>query len=289
MPDRVVVRAPATVANLGPGFDCIGLALDLASELSVERAPDGTLEVAAEGEWMEGVPLDERNLAVQGLRAFLGPAAGLRVHCAMRIPLGRGLGSSAAAIAGGLVAGAALAGRGDEPLLETATALEGHADNVAACLAGGIVVAARGRVVPLGAPEALRVLVCVSPGGLSTAAARRALPEQVPLADAVASVGRAALLAAALATGDRDALLDATDDLLHQPPRFAIMPDSGGLVAELRSRGVAAFLSGAGPSVAALVPAGDAGGAEEAARRAAPEGWRIFISGIAATGAVVVA
>jgi homoserine kinase len=291
-PARVRVRAPATVANLGPGFDCLGVALAWHNEVLVERDASGDLTVTAEGEGADAVPRDATNLVVRAMSALLGEPRGLRVHLANAIPFGRGFGSSAAAIVAGLVAARALVRDADawdrDALLAAAADLEGHADNVAPCLHGGTVVVTGRTAKPLGAPVGIEALVCVAPTPLATAAARRALPEVVPLADAAATAGRAALLVAALATGDAGPLLAATEDVLHQPARFRLMPASGALVAALRSEGIAAFLAGAGPSVAALVPAREASAAESAARRVVPEGWVVRRVPFDAHGARVV-
>jgi homoserine kinase len=137
-------------------------------------------------------------------------------------------------------------------------------------------------------PQGIEVIACVAPMALSTEAARRALPAQVPFSDAVANSGRAALLAAALATGDASHLLAATEDVLHQPARFGLAPDSGTLVTALRHEGIAAFLAGAGPSVGALVPTAQAATAEAAAQRFALEGWDVRRVAIDTHGATVV-
>lgn len=281
-----VVRAPATVANLGSGFDAIGVALAWYNEVRVEPAAELAVTVAGEG--AADVPRDASNLTVRALRAVLGPVATFRLHAVNAIPFGRGFGSSAAAIVAGLVAAEALGGRPARPLLEIAAEMEGHADNVAPCLFGGAVVTGGSRALRLGLPPNIAVVACVAPSPFPTGAARDALPATIGFADAVASVRRAATLPAALAAGDVEALFEATDDCLHQPARFSLMPDSARLVAALRAEGIAAFLSGAGPSVAALVPSGRAAATEELARRVAPEGWRIRAEGFDAAGAAVV-
>ena len=290
--ERVVVRAPATIANLGPGFDCLGLAIAWHNEIRVERDASGDVTITAAGHGAELVPRDASNLVVRAMAKIVGEPRGLRVHLTNAIPFGRGFGSSAAAIVGGLVAGRAFVPDADawdeEMLVEIGSAMEGHADNVAPCIHGGAVVAAGRAVKPLGLPEGLAVIVCVAPSSLATAAARKLLPASVPHADAAANAGRAALLAASLATGDASRLLDATDDVLHQPARFELMPDSGRLVAALRKEGIAAFLAGAGPSVAALTGSGEQAAAVDVARGLAAEGWEIRDAAIDGTGAVVV-
>lgn len=288
MADRVVVRVPATVANLGPGFDCVGVAIAWHNEIRFERA--AALSVTADGPGAERVAKDESNLVLRAVGALLGEIPPMRVHEAIRIPSGRGFGSSASAIVAGLVGARALAGTGhtDADLLSIATELEGHADNVAPCMLGGVTVSAGGRSIRLDAPLDVQPLLCVAPGELPTEVARAALPETLARADAIASLGRAALLVAALATGTTDALMDATVDSFHQPPRFALMPDSGRLVEGLRARGVPAFLSGAGPSVTALVPVARAEEARDAARELVPSGWDLRLAGFDARGAEVI-
>lgn len=286
--DRVTVRVPATVANLGPGFDCFGFAIAWHNRVSVAHAAATTIEVSGPGD--DRIPRDETNLALRAIRAW-EKANGLgRGEYAIRIenssPYGRGFGSSAAAIAGGLVAARALLG-GEASVLRLAGEIEGHMDNVSAALLGGVTISgfASDDAIRLDPPASIVPLCCVAPGRLSTSAARKALPKNVPFADAVANAGRAALLAAAIATGDPSRLLAATEDRLHQPARFALAPDTGAYVAALRAEGIAAFLSGAGPSVAALVGREDLAEARAAATRLAAEGWEVVAAGFDAWGA----
>jgi homoserine kinase len=292
VPDRVVVRAPATIANLGPGFDCLGVALAWHNEIRVERDPSGGVTVTAAGRGADAVPRDSSNLVLRAIGAILGEPRGLRVHLTNAIPFGRGFGSSAAAIVGGLVAGRAFALDADawdaDMLVAAGAGMEGHADNVAPCVHGGAVVAAGREVLPLGAPAGIEVVVCIAPMALATEAARRVLPATVSLPEAAANAARAALLAASLASGNSSHLLAATDDVLHQPARFTLMPDSGRIVGSLRREGIAAFLAGAGPSVAALTSTGEGGAAEETIRRLAPEGWEVRRVPLDARGASVV-
>jgi homoserine kinase len=290
--ERVVVRAPATIANLGPGFDCLGLAIAWHNEIRVERDSSGDLTVTAAGQGADQIPRDATNLAVRAMAKIVGEPRGLRVHLTNAIPLGRGFGSSAAAIVGGLVAARAFvpdaAAWDEEMLIDVAAGMEGHADNVAPCVHGGAVVAAGRAIKPLGVPAGLGVIVCVAPSSLPTEAARKLLPGTVLHGDAAANAARAALLAASLATGDPARLLDATHDVLHQPARFELMPDSGRFVATLRKEGIAAFLAGAGPSVAALAGSPELAAATETARRLAPEGWEVRDAAIDPAGATVV-
>lgn len=275
----VRVRVPATSANLGPGFDTLGLALSLHDELEAEAAGSG-LRVEVEGEGADAVPRDESHLVVRAMRtAFDAMAAtppGLRLTCRNAVPHSRGLGSSSAAIVGGLVLARGLVAGGrllldDEALLRLAADLEGHPDNVAPALLGGFVISGRDEgewyAVPAGVDPRIEVEVFVPPTAVPTATARGLLPDAVPHADAAANAGRAALLVAALA-GRPEHLLTATRDLLHQDHREPAMPDTLALVRRLRSAGVPAVVSGAGPSVLAFVAAGSAGLAG-----CSPPGW----------------
>jgi len=250
----IVVRAPATSANLGPGFDCLGLALDLWNE--VEAVPGGPSRHA------------NGNFILRATRAVfeqVGAAyPGFRLRCTNRIPFSRGLGSSAAAIACGVLIGNhCLGGPLDElAMLELASRLEGHPDNVVPCLLGGVRVAAigdTGRVVQARVPVALRFeVVCFVPEQHSpTAHARGVLPTTVPLADALFNVARASLLVAALASGQAELLGEATRDRLHQPYRLPLFPAGARLLeAAVQAGAHGAFTSGAGPSVLALCASG---------------------------------
>ncbi|MFL6160304.1 MAG: homoserine kinase [Marmoricola sp.] len=267
----MTVRVPATSANLGPGFDCLGLALEL-HDLLTGEVTDSGLEVEVVGEGESLLPRDDRHLVVRSMRAafqVLGvEAPGLRLRFENRIPQSRGLGSSSAAIVGGLALARALVVGGDrfddDSLLFLANQIEGHPDNVAPAVVGGFVVAGQeiveGRaseVWAISAPIARSVsaVAFVPPTGVSTEAARGLLPEQVPHAVAAANTGRAAMLVAALA-GAPDQLLRGTEDFLHQSYRSSAMPESFALVNSLRADGLAAFISGAGPTVLVLVTDG---------------------------------
>ncbi|MGH1562260.1 homoserine kinase [Mumia sp. DW29H23] len=287
----VTVVTPASSANLGPGYDALGLGLGLYDEVTAEVIGDAGLEVTVEGVGADDVPRDESHLVVRSLRAVLDEVGvaqpGLRVHCVNRIPHARGLGSSSAAIVGGISAARALLAGGSDtvqPLgaapfddaraLELATRIEGHPDNVAAALLGGLTIAwADGeltRAVRLDVRAS--VVVFVPPEGVSTEVARGLLPDQVPYADAARNAGRAALLVAAL-DGRPELLLDATEDALHQAYRAPAMPASYALVQQLRADGVPAIISGAGPTVLAF--ATDAYDAAPLVGRA-PEGWAVL-------------
>jgi homoserine kinase len=287
----VHVRVPATSANLGPGFDALGLALDLHDDL-VARVVDSGLAIDVAGEGEE-LARDESHLVVRALRAGFevlgGQPPGLELSCANRIPHGRGLGSSAAAIVAGLLLARALVLGGEETLsgaavLELADRLEGHPDNVAPALLGALTVAWRdGAAVGalrLQCDERVRPVVLVPPFQASTEAARGLLPPAVAHADAAANSGRAALLVAALTTAPQH-LFAATEDRLHQAYREPAMPASIELVNALRAAGLPAVVSGAGPTV--LVLARDDREVAQAVA-AAPGRWRPSVLSIAPRG-----
>jgi homoserine kinase len=277
-PREVRVRVPASSANLGPGFDSLALALGLYDEIEVTVAADGvTVEVVGEG--AAGVPRDERHLVVRAMRrafaAFGDAPAGLRLRCRNAVPHARGLGSSAAAAVAGAVAAAALAGR--DPLadrtavLQVAAGMEGHADNAAASLLGGFVVAwadapidplpvgghepTRFHAVGLEAHPGIAPVALVAGVESSTAHTRALLPERVPLADAAFTGSRTALAVLAF-TRTPELLFAATEDRLHQGYRRPAYPRSAALVDALRAAGVPAVVSGAGPTVLALTTDG---------------------------------
>ncbi len=266
-PDRpVTVRVPATSANLGPGFDALALALGLHDVVEARVIPDGVaIEVTGLG--MEAAGAGDDHLVILAMRAAFarldGQPPGIGLRCVNAIPQGYGLGSSAGAIVAGLLAARALRpgpdGLTDAVLLRLATELEGHPDNVAACLAGGLTIAWMSASGPQAArlsPVAgLTPVVCVPARPLATAMARQALPTAVPHADAAANSARAALLIAAL-TRDPGLLLAGTEDFLHQRYRAKVMPATAGLVGRLREAGIPAVVSGAGPTVLALTMTG---------------------------------
>ncbi len=275
------IRVPATSANLGPGYDSFGLALSLTDEIVVRVGEDG-LDLDVAGEGADKVRKDARNLVIKAMNTAFdrmgGRPRGLEVRCLNRIPHGRGLGSSAAAIVGGLAAARALTVGGDERfdderLLAVATEMEGHPDNVAATVHGGFTMAWTdgGEVGVLGAgphPDVLPV-VFIPGTELRTAKARKALPDVVSHDDAAVNSARAALLGRALVERP-DLLMVATEDFLHQEYRRSVMPRSLDLVDELRADGVPAVISGAGPSVIALTTRATAEGVAALKRR----GWR---------------
>lgn len=260
--EPVHVAAPATSANLGSGFDCFGLALDRYDEVTAQVRESG-LSVTVEGHAAETVTVDETHLVVRAMRATfdrLGQQpAGLSLHCRNHIPHGRGLGSSAAAIVSGVIAARSLVQQGDQLLddagvLALCTEIEGHPDNVAACVLGGATIAwmeeGKGRAVRL-EPRDISPMLFIPGQSSSTHTARAVLPSTVPHRDAAFNLSRAALLVLAL-TGQPELLFTATEDRLHQGYRASAMPDSSALVTRLRQAGIAATISGAGSSVLAL-------------------------------------
>ncbi len=263
MKRKVKVRVPATSANLGPGFDSIGLALQIYNELtlSVAAGLQPTVEVVGEG--AASLPRDGSHLSLRAADSLF-KAAGLKpptwnLHQSNRIPPGSGLGSSAAAIVGGLYAANTFLPDpfSRERLLELAIELEGHPDNVAPALYGGMVISCRGcgrwhtfHDAPF---PGLRLLLALPDLTLSTSEARRVLPKQVPRSDAVFNTGRAAALTAALLTGNEEPLSWATEDRLHQPYRCPLIPGAEAALAAARRAGASgAAISGAGPSIIAF-------------------------------------
>jgi homoserine kinase len=239
---RRVVRVPASSANLGPGFDVLAAALDIRLELEVSECGEFGVECD-----IPGVPLDRTNLCV---RAFerLHPADGVSFSIRSAIPLAAGLGSSAAAIVAGLCAADHMYEL-DAPLFDLAAEMEGHPDNAAAALLGGFVVCA-GEPVRFDPPAGLEGVLAIPDFQVPTAAARAALPPEVPLGDAVHNVGRASLLVLGLAKDDFSLIGRGLQDVLHQPRRQGLYPRSMELVARAPQLGaVGATISGAGPTV----------------------------------------
>lgn len=275
----VVVRAPATSANLGPGFDCLGLALELRDRVRFELAEHDSATVSGEGagELPTG---DDHLVLVSFRRAFeaVGKTAPqVALTCENVIPQGRGLGSSSAAIVAGIAGARAMgADLSDDEAMALASEIEGHPDNVAPAILGGLTVAwtdTDGKAVRLD-PVVSRVSVVIPAQRLATHVARTLLPREIPYIDAVHAVGRAALAVAAL-TRYPQHLLAATEDRLHQDYRKPAYPQSWDLVQDLRACGVPAAISGAGPSVIAFGPA------------VAPDGWRLLELDIATEGVLV--
>jgi homoserine kinase len=251
---RITVSAPASSANLGPGYDCLGVALPMRNFVDVERRP-GPLEVTVAGEGAETLPCDASNLVVRSFaEVWEGPLDGLAFHMRNEVPLESGTGSSSAAIVTGLAAALALSDRpsGTDELLALAAPIEGHPDNVAAAIAGGFTLALDGerplvrRIEP---PAGLGFVLIVPDHALGTTESRKSLRADVPRADAVYSLQRTALLVHTLTTGELDALPRALEDRLHQPDRAQLTPLFCRLQAELPGLGAyGCTLSGAGPS-----------------------------------------
>jgi homoserine kinase len=296
---HITARVPATSANLGPGFDCLGLALELRSEVTMHVGAPFSIEI--EGEGYSRYARDGRNLVYRTICAFyerIGrapPSFGLTSR--NRIPPTGGLGSSSAAIVGALLVANVAAGRpmDADSLLALASELEGHADNVAPALLGGLVVAVgdtgeRPVVVSLPVPPELSAVVYVPAFSMPTKRARQLLPNVVPRRDAIFNAGRTALLIAALQSGRPDLLRVATQDRLHQPYRARMFPAMAAVIeAALEAGACGACLSGAGSALLALAvdrhtQIGEA--MERAAQGRGVKG-RWFATDIARSGAVV--
>lgn len=261
---RVIVKVPASTANLGPGFDTLGMALSLYSWVELSASEKTTFQL--HGEQMKGLPTDKSNLIYKVAQLVFKEAGvavpELSIAMYSDIPLTRGLGSSASAIIGALVAANALIGSplSDDKLFQLATGLEGHPDNVGASLFGGIVVSAwdgeRADYVRLEPHARLETLVAIPAFQLSTEKARHALPSQISMADAVFNVGRSSLLVAALASGELGLIRHAMKDRLHQPYRAALIPGMTEILEHAADFGaLGAALSGAGPTLIAFVDA----------------------------------
>ena len=260
MREHVTVRVPATTGNMGPGFDCLGMALDIWNAVSVQVGSSG-FEVSGEGE--KTLPRDKSNLVYRSFSmAFQESGMSVpevSIACRNEIPLARGLGSSSAAAVAGLVAGNEVCGRplNQQRLLELAAETEGHPDNVAPALLGGCQVAVweEGHLIAarVPVPDDLRAVLFIPDAPMPTEKARKLLPEKVSREDAVYNIGRVALLVRALSTGDLAHLAVATDDRLHQPARQTIFPAMGNIFRAAQGAGaLAVFLSGSGSSVLAL-------------------------------------
>lgn len=287
--ERVLgVQVPASSANLGPGFDAFAVAVDVRMQVRVSKRGDRRVVVAGEG--AGELAEDETNLVWRALERFCDrfgvdpPDVSLEASSA--IPLERGLGSSAAAAVAGAALGRALTDvpARDQDLIDLTAGFEGHADNAAAAVLGGLVVCSDGQARRLEPAGTLRPIVCVPTGRQSTEAARGLLPASVTLAEAAANGARAAVVLAglcgAMAWDPR-----AMTDVLHEPARLDAMPRSGALVRKLRGKGFGACLSGAGPSVLAVVPAADPDAV--AAVEQLASGWQVVAAAWDRAGAVV--
>jgi len=295
----VTVEVPATSANLGPGFDCLGLALGMTNRIEVEPLDEPRFEVEVDGAGTDWLPKNGRNLvAVSMKRLFArvdGAPRGARIRQQNDIPLCSGLGSSAAARVAGILAANRLCGDLlDTPALaDLATELEGHPDNVMPALVGGLVVAVvkdgQVRWVRFDPPPGLHAVVGMPQQALATADSRRALPRSYSREDVVFNVSRAGLLVASLLSGRFDALADAMDDRIHQPYRLPLIPGADAVLEAARAAGAGAAISGAGPSIIALCHQ-----QPEQVREAMREAWAkhgvtadVRLLPLAATGAAV--
>lgn len=256
---RNLIRVPATTANLGPGFDCLGLALDLWNDVEVEAAGEA-LNITVEGEGANEVPLDYSNTIYKAMftyaqRHYKTLPKGIKLHCRNRIPFGAGLGSSAAAIVSGILAATTLLSLPQDikDQLDSATQIEGHPDNVGPCLLGGLVAAILDdqKVIARKFEAApLSLMIVVPDFHFPTKAARAALPSELPRKDAIFNLGHLALLLNALGRGDLALLGSAMQDKLHQPYRIPSIPGAADALAAAMKNGAAAVaLSGAGPSL----------------------------------------
>ena len=269
----IQVQVPATSANLGPGFDSFGLAFGMYDRYVAQILDEGGLDIDVTGEGADEVPRTDKNLLVKALYKGFdylgGRPKGLAVRALNVIPHGRGLGSSASAIIGGLVLARSLVLTGtdtisDEALLNLANEMEGHPDNVAAALFGGATIAwqdlekgkAVAHAIHLPVDPRIKVMAFIPSSPLATSKARKMLPESIPFADAQRNTTNAALMTQAI-TIRPDLLFAATEDFLHQSYRQEAMPASFALMTKLRAAGLAAFVSGAGPTVLALHTEGD--------------------------------
>lgn len=294
--EQVSVTVPATSANLGPGFDALGIALDLRDRVTARVLPSGAgPEITVGGEGEGTVPLDENHLVHRAMHAAFAhmgcDTPVLRVRCENMIPHGRGLGSSSAAIVAGVCAARGLVAGGsllmdDDAVFALAADIEGHPDNVAPAFLGGFTVAyadgGRFHATRVSVDPRVCAVAFVPSQPVETQVARGLLPDSVPHADASANAGRAALLVAALG-GRPELLLAATEDRLHQRFREPAMPESLALVDALRSDGLPAVISGAGPTVLVLT---DTASRASVSRRV-PDGWRVLSLAVENHGALV--
>ncbi|QGQ95409.1 homoserine kinase [Paenibacillus psychroresistens] len=259
---KVCIKVPASTANLGPGFDCLGMALDIYAWIEMDFALK--TKIILHGEQMLGIPLDKSNLIYKVAQMVFAEAGvshpELEIAMYSEIPLTRGLGSSASAIIGGMVAANALIGNllSQDKIFLMATQLEKHPDNVGASLFGGIVVASwdgvRADYIRIAPHERLEVLVAIPEFQLSTELARHALPKEVSMKDAVFNLSHSSLLVAALCSGNLEMIRHAMQDVLHQPYRAALVPGMEMILKEATDHGaLGVALSGAGPTLLALV------------------------------------
>ena len=294
----VQVQVPASSANLGPGFDCLGLALNMNDRYMAQVMDEPGVDIDVTGEGADSIPTTDKNLVIKAMHKGFDILGGRPRGIALRqlnvIPHGRGLGSSAAAIVGGLALARALVLGGNErmsneEMLNIANEMEGHPDNVSAAIFGGANLAwqesQRGHVVAqslkFDVDPRIGALAFVPSTEFSTSKARKMLPESIPHGDAVKNSSNVAVLVQALQNRP-DLLLGATEDYIHQSYRKDAMPHSFALMTKLRNAGVAAFISGAGPTVLVLHSGGDSEAVE--LERAAGDKFQMIALGISRTG-----
>ena len=293
MPAAVTVRVPATVANLGPGFDALGVAVGIHLTIEVEPRRD-SVDLSIEGEGADELPSDDSNLVLSSMNAFFDHVArrppGFAVRIRNPIPLASGLGSSAAAVVGGLTAARALTGSRvpQTEMIQLATELEGHPDNVMPALLGGLVVCYRAdqsndlRYMRLEPSDRLVPVICVPREGYDTRKARKSLPGNVSFEDAQFTASRAGLLVGAVTSGaGSEVLSEAMSDRLHEPHRLKLMPETAELHSQLRAAGLPVALAGAGPSLLLIIPRPEVATRAEQVRRVCRNrdaGWRVFVS-----------
>jgi homoserine kinase len=292
----VKVKVPATSANIGPGFDCLGIALDLYNTIEVEECDDG-LHIKAFGQGCDKIPLDGTNLVYSSMEKvfqYVGyNPRGLIINLHNNIPIARGLGSSAACIVGGMVAANTLAGcpLSTNELIKLASQMDGHPDNVVPAMLGGMTIACKVgediKYIKMAPPEEVKFAVMIPDFELCTAKARQVIPQIIPMEDAVFNISRTALLIASLLTGQVENLAVATEDRLHQPYRKSLIPQWDDILSfskKLGARGV--FLSGAGPTIIAILDRGYTSFAEEmlAMVSSFKEHWEIRIMGFCCNG-----
>ena len=261
----VKVRVPGTSANCGPGFDCLGVACTIYNELELTLLEEERLDIEITGDGAENIPVDERNIVWRSIQKLLERAGkaqeykGAIIRMDNGVPLSRGLGSSATAIVGGLKAANECLGNPftNRDLLQMATEIEGHPDNVAPAIFGGFTIS----IIRNGKPECfslmpklpLKLVVTVPDFFLPTKAARAVLPAEIPMKDAVFNIGRAAMLTAALCKGNKSFLRSVFDDALHQPYRAKLIPGMYDVFKAARAAGaLGASMSGAGPCLIAF-------------------------------------
>ncbi len=257
----VRVQVPATTANLGPGFDCLGMALQLYNSVEMSVTPSGLL-IEVQGEGSPDIPRNEDNLVYQAALKVFKQAGyrppGLKIKLNNNIPVARGLGSSTACIVGGMIAANIISGNhlNQKDIINLAYGMEGHPDNVCAAIIGGIVVAVPAdgevRCLKIPPPKNLRAAVTIPEFPLFTRTSREVLPQQVPMSDVIFNLGRVALLVSALYTGDINQFGVAMEDRVHQPYRTTLVPGMKKVFAAAKLAGAKGItLSGAGPAIIA--------------------------------------